>query len=155
MIIYSFLKGRGKVERPSRVGRAVSEAATPSPRASRQHPRQAGESLQGRSGRLHRPGPKQLHVRPGSRLPARRRQRDRAQDPRDILHPRHRYHPSLLGTKYDYLITFVGLCASELKHGPLALVQGDMPVILFIMQDRFKDVRSHFKQRRLGIRNLV
>ena len=50
----------------------------------------------------------------------------------------------LLGTKYDYLITFIGLCASELKHGPLALVQGDMPVILFIMQDRFKDVRSHF-----------
>lgn len=31
-----------------------------------------------------------------------------------------------------------GLCASELKHGPLAMVQENFPVILFALNDQFK-----------------
>lgn len=33
-----------------------------------------------------------------------------------------------------------GLCASELKHGPLAMVQENFPVILFALNDQFKTV---------------
>ncbi|TRY80900.1 hypothetical protein TCAL_13735, partial [Tigriopus californicus] len=32
-----------------------------------------------------------------------------------------------------------GLCASELKHGPLAMVQDNFPTILFALKDRYQE----------------
>lgn len=38
-----------------------------------------------------------------------------------------------------------GILAGELKHGPLAMVDDTMPIVMIIMDDPVKTVESHLR----------